>query len=501
MELSVIYYTQFIISVVYALLFSSMIFDFTRGSRRANVAQILFFMCIHSFLSCFTIYETDISKLQRYAVFMALTDEITVALIYNFILMVTTEYKNIKEVFKDRKFYTILPVALPLIMSLIVLLMGFNHLVVEPAAIPFYSIHSYESLFLRLGFRIYHAIFIFANLIAILIYILKVSKKRRLNTTISIISAASVFHIVMLLLQTIPFKGNSFSAEEMFVPSLLRSIMGFLIICIFILIFVFDGQEVLALGLKRNLLDAFGIPVFLFNKNLEYCYANNAGLEFIKKYDLKAHTGTKINDFFAFSHFRFIALPRTKGNTEIHYSISLIDEVTYTIKRTPVFTRFNIICGYSVIVSEFENSFLVSSLEESSYTDSLTLCKTRRIFENAIQTMKLNTNQVNYAEVKLKNLSRINEELGHDAGDEYIKTTVSLLQISQNHSVFRLESSTFAFFLEAADIENLEQIKKRIENACKDFSAIRSIPLELDISLNLEAAVSGQRSSNPVSLS
>lgn len=491
METTIIFYTNLIVSVAYFLFFTSMMFDFTRGSRRANVAQILFFMFIHSFMGCFTIYENDISILQRYAVFMTLTKEMTIAFIYNFVLSTTSKYKNFLQLWKHRHIYTLVPLILPITIAVVFLLLGFDHFVAVPENFPIYSIHGYENLFLNFSFRLYNRLFLVFTFSAILLSVFNSSKKKILNRTTTLISAASIFYVSLVLFQEFSASGASLSAEEQYIPAMLRTLLGFFVMSIFILIFIYDGQELLSQGLKRNMIDSFGVPVFLFSPNLEFCYANNEGEAFIKKYELKADSGTKLNDFFALQHFNFIALPQKKDDSETHYIISLIDEITYTVKRTPLYTRFNNICGYSVIVSEYENSFLVSSLEESSFTDSLTFCKTSQIFENSLFEIQKNTGKASYMIVKLKNLSKINEELGHAAGDEYIKTTVNLLQISQSNTVFRLESSTFAFFLNDSDIENLEPIKKRIANACKDFSAMRSIPLELDISVELKTAVSG----------
>lgn len=491
MEKSVIYYTQFIVSVVYFLLFLTMLFDYTRGSKRSNVAQILFFMTIHSFLNWLSINETNISKLQYYAVFMVLTEELTVGFIYNFILISTFEYKPSYKLWKTRNLYTIIPVVLPLNIGILFLLLGFNSIFTVPDSIPFYSIQGFEDIFLSLGFRIYNILFIIFNFLNILICILYSSRKKVLSRSTILISTASMFYVSMILFQLFSPLKMTYSEEQQFFPALMRILLRFFVMCIYITFFFYDGQEILFRGLKRNLLDAFGNPVFLFTTNMEFCYANKEGSELIKKYGINVTAGTKISDFLTQGMFHFIALPQKKGNTEIHYVISLVDDITYTIKRTPLYTRFGNCCGNSVIVSEYENSFLVSSLEESSYTDSLTLCKTSRIFENTVVEMQRNNNKINYVLIKLKNLSRINEELGHSTGDEYIKTTVNLLQASQTGIVFRLESTTFAFFLSETDIENWEQIKKRIENACKNFSAMRSIPLELEFSLKLEAAVSG----------
>ena len=176
-----------------------------------------------------------------------------------------------------------------------------------------------------------------------------------------------------------------------------------------------------------------------------------------------------------------IEVENIEENEEIHYLVCETDGSTYAARRVPLINRFNLNCGSYVAIHEFENSFLVSSLEESSYTDSLTLCKTSKVFENDMTLLRNSNENIKVYKVHMENLAGINEKLGHDAGDEFLRTVVYILSNSQPGKVYRLESSTFVFVLKENQVDAASEYLQRIEKACSEFSTLKGTSLNLTI--------------------
>ncbi len=121
---------------------------------------------------------------------------------------------------------------------------------------------------------------------------------------------------------------------------------------------------------------------------------------------------------------------------------------------------------------------LNDKLSELMQTDALTSLKNRTAFENAKNLLRnhvLAQDEIRFAAVMfdLNDLKKINDELGHGAGDIYIKNSSVLICNTFKHSpVFRIGGDEFVAIVKNSDYEKryelLEEFKSEIERLSKD---------------------------------
>ncbi|MCR4650061.1 MAG: GGDEF domain-containing protein [Lachnospiraceae bacterium] len=121
---------------------------------------------------------------------------------------------------------------------------------------------------------------------------------------------------------------------------------------------------------------------------------------------------------------------------------------------------------------------LNDKLSELMQTDALTSLKNRTAFENAKNLLKnhvLAKDEIRFAAVMfdLNDLKKVNDELGHSAGDSYIKNSSVLICNTFKHSpVFRIGGDEFVAIVKNSDYEKryelLDEFKKEIDRLSKE---------------------------------
>ena len=109
--------------------------------------------------------------------------------------------------------------------------------------------------------------------------------------------------------------------------------------------------------------------------------------------------------------------------------------------------------------------------KELARRDELTGTKNKNAFTELVQSVQANIdNGLDYLPFAISvcdanNLKKINDTLGHVAGDEYIKASAKLLCDIFNHSpVFRVGGDEFAVFLRGSDYTNRESLMEKLRN-------------------------------------
>lgn len=108
-------------------------------------------------------------------------------------------------------------------------------------------------------------------------------------------------------------------------------------------------------------------------------------------------------------------------------------------------------------------------MKEALFKDSLTGVKNKSAYSNTEK--KMNTlikenicEEFSVFVFDLNDLKKINDNLGHDAGDKYIRSGSALICKTFKHSpVFRIGGDEFACILKGSDYENRVQLKKQIK--------------------------------------
>ena len=118
-----------------------------------------------------------------------------------------------------------------------------------------------------------------------------------------------------------------------------------------------------------------------------------------------------------------------------------------------------------------------------AYTDSLTGVKSKHAYNEAEEALdqKINDQSVKDFSIvvfDLNDLKQINDNRGHEIGDEYIRDACKLICSSFKHSpIFRIGGDEFVAILEGEDYANQEELlksfeKQILENMKKDATVV-----------------------------
>lgn len=109
--------------------------------------------------------------------------------------------------------------------------------------------------------------------------------------------------------------------------------------------------------------------------------------------------------------------------------------------------------------------------QKVAYVDELTELANRRAFNNRFEALISNKEEANSGYlmiVRLSSLDTVNKTLGYLAGDEYVKTAVSIIKEvvdkaeQPKFNAYRLTGSDFALCLQNADKESAEQLASNL---------------------------------------
>lgn len=127
-------------------------------------------------------------------------------------------------------------------------------------------------------------------------------------------------------------------------------------------------------------------------------------------------------------------------------------------------------------------------LQVVAYTDSLTSLNNRAYLKQQFEEWT-NEREHKYGVVlfDLDNLKEINDEYGHDIGDEAIKTVAQTLMnnVSPDDIAIRLGGDEFVVLLESSDPETIHQFAKSVQDEMRTGFSITSKKLEASVGADL----------------
>ena len=143
------------------------------------------------------------------------------------------------------------------------------------------------------------------------------------------------------------------------------------------------------------------------------------------------------------------------------WSLNFNEENTVKIKETLELTTF-------FIASEIANYQLLQKLETLSTMDMLTGVKNRNAMNNTVSDIISGKSEIKYPYsvifTDLNGLKRVNDESGHNEGDNLLKTTAHLLSgVFFDADVYRAGGDEFMILASDMDDEKLDARIKRLE--------------------------------------
>ena len=136
-----------------------------------------------------------------------------------------------------------------------------------------------------------------------------------------------------------------------------------------------------------------------------------------------------------------------------------------------------------------------------SFHDKLTGLYNRRYFENEMDKYnKSRLNPFSIIIIDLDKLKRINDNYGHNIGDEYLKKTAHILsEITRVEDIVaRIGGDEFAIILPETDKKKANKIVRRIKSKFEEINKKEDLPMQLSISLGLATANDNKEDINEV---
>ena len=167
-----------------------------------------------------------------------------------------------------------------------------------------------------------------------------------------------------------------------------------------------------------------------------------------------------------------VLFPLTNNNTTMGYiwAINFNVNNTVKIKETLELTTF-------FIASEISNYLLLQNLETLSSMDLMTGVKNRNTMNVAMDDLVNGKTKLEYPYsvifADLNGLKQVNDEQGHAAGDELLKSAAGILQeVFGDYDIYRVGGDEFMIIAKALDQKALTKKVKKINTLCSESNGI-----------------------------
>ena len=133
--------------------------------------------------------------------------------------------------------------------------------------------------------------------------------------------------------------------------------------------------------------------------------------------------------------------------------------------------------------------YMNTRLTEYAQIDSLTHVKNHLAYDNKAKEIDKQTRILKNAEYgivmfDINDLKKINDELGHDIGDEYILNSCKEICNAYKHSpVYRIGGDEFVAVIQGEDYENREEILEKFRQKMKEIKEKDDLPPEEKVSV------------------
>lgn len=112
--------------------------------------------------------------------------------------------------------------------------------------------------------------------------------------------------------------------------------------------------------------------------------------------------------------------------------------------------------------------------EKLQYIDSLTKAYNRRYFDEKVYLTDFSENsrsEITFIVIDMKKFKNINDEYGHDAGDEVLRNTakVFISSVRNNDSVIRMGGDEFLIVLQDCNEQSALDVVQRIKESMKQI--------------------------------
>ena len=242
-------------------------------------------------------------------------------------------------------------------------------------------------------------------------------------------------------------------------------------------VLVFSGWSIFTFELIALLVNLFVPIVFKFREDKEYVPLPARYIGLILQMIL----------FLVTSIYAAIIAVRSEGMTRSHYRTISISGIIMTFfiaiqMMFPLMPFYSMGCLFGTCLihtfvykdKDVEYNMAIGLARQKAYKDGLTGVKNKLAYletlaelETALESGELTEYGVVVFDVN--GLKMINDTLGHEAGDEYIKSACNMICRHFDHSpVFRVGGDEFVAILKGSDYANRESLLKSFQKAIEE---------------------------------
>lgn len=148
---------------------------------------------------------------------------------------------------------------------------------------------------------------------------------------------------------------------------------------------------------------------------------------------------------------------------------------------------FCIFIALNNIISLAVEFIQANAIKNLAYKDVLTNVYNRTAYENKLKELEHNNNKhyfIGIAIFDINNLKHVNDNLGHELGDELIKATAELISRSfnTNSTIYRIGGDEFAVLIESKDARNIYKISSmEFKNQINNYNNYYNKPFTLSV--------------------
>lgn len=231
-------------------------------------------------------------------------------------------------------------------------------------------------------------------------------------------------------------------------------------------------------GYSENMLPIFSMEGGKLN-DVAYCSRK----ELIPCYNRESDTGNHL----------YLFLPLYGDSLALGYVVSR-DCLDMIDKRIPLKYQSRLSLSLQKYRQNINMTMINGQLVQMMKKDSLTNVKNRVAYEEALEALQKQITQrpaYRFAIVMcdINNLKKINDELGHEAGDEYIVSSSRLLcSIFSHSSIYRIGGDEFIVVLTNRDYERRNQLVDSMNEVMESMAASPSMAPQKKVSVALGIA-------------
>ena len=237
-------------------------------------------------------------------------------------------------------------------------------------------------------------------------------------------------------------------------------------------IFLFAGWFILLFEVIILSVNLFIPIVFAFTENGEYLTLLARDIALFIQMAL----------FLSSSAYAFFIASKSKGIKRIHYmtvGFSGIIMAVFIVLQifSPFMPFYALGCLFATCVihsfiyreKDIEHDREMEDAQRKAFRDGLTGVKNKLAYLESLRDLEMQTGKNSFegygvVVFDLNGLKEINDTLGHEAGDEHIKSASSLICSFYKHSpVYRIGGDEFVVILQGSDFDDRENIKTRFD--------------------------------------